>query len=103
MSNASDPYSRTEIRDGMRITWHQPIRVDDGLVLRGDVYRPVADGRYPVILNYGIYGKGLAYQDGYPLQWRKWSPTTRRSWRARPTSIRTGKQPIRSGGSRTAT
>lgn len=71
MSTASDPYSNTEIRDGMRITWHQPIKVDDGLVLRADVYRPVADGRYPVILNYGIYAKGLAYQDGYPLQWEK--------------------------------
>ena len=25
---ASDPYARTEIRDGMRITWHQPIEMD---------------------------------------------------------------------------
>lgn len=25
----------------------------------------------PVILTYGIYGKGLAYQDGYPMQWGK--------------------------------
>ena len=28
----SDPYTRTEVRDGMRITWHQPIAMDDGLV-----------------------------------------------------------------------
>ncbi len=62
---------RTEARDGMRITWNQPIRMDDGLVLRADVYRPVEDGRYPVILNYGIYAKGLAYQEGYPHQWHK--------------------------------
>jgi len=61
--------SRTETRDGMRITWHQPIEMDDGLVLRADVYRPVADGRYPVILSHGVYAKGLAYQDGYPMQW----------------------------------
>ena len=47
MSTASDPYSRTEIRDGMRITWHQPIRVDDGLVLRADVYRPEQTGDRP--------------------------------------------------------
>jgi hypothetical protein len=26
----ADPYERTEIRDRMRITWHQPIEVDDG-------------------------------------------------------------------------
>ena len=71
MNTASDPYALTEIRDGMCITWHQPITVDDGLVLRADVYRPTEDIRVPVILTYGIYAKGLAYQDGYPLQWEK--------------------------------
>lgn len=72
MNTTTDPYVRTEVRDGMRITWHQPIEMDDGLVLRADVYRPVSDdARCPVILTYGIYGKGLAYQDGYPLQWGK--------------------------------
>ncbi|MDB5866302.1 MAG: peptidase [Betaproteobacteria bacterium] len=68
---ATDPYARTEIRDGMRITWHQPITMDDGLVVRADVYRPVEDGPCPVILTYGIYGKGVAYQEGYPKQWEK--------------------------------
>jgi predicted acyl esterase len=63
--------SRSEIRDGMRVTWHQPIEMDDGIVLSADVYRPVADGRYPVILSHGVYAKGLAYQDGYPMQWQK--------------------------------
>ncbi|MBI3917673.1 MAG: CocE/NonD family hydrolase [Betaproteobacteria bacterium] len=71
MDPAPDPHARTEVRDRMRITWHQPIAMDDGLVLRADVYRPVEDGRCPVILTYGIYAKGLAYQDGYPLQWEK--------------------------------
>ena len=66
------PTQRTEIRDGMRITWHQRIAMSDGLVLRADVYRPVADdARCPVILTYGIYAKGLSYQEGYPLQWNK--------------------------------
>ena len=71
MSHADDVKARTEVRDGMRITWHQAIEMDDGLVLRADVYRPVDDGRHPVILTYGVYAKGLAYQDGYPLQWEK--------------------------------
>ena len=71
MSTTQDPYERTEVRDGMRITWHQRITADDGLVLRADVYRPVDDRPCPVILTYGIYGKGLSYQDGYPLQWEK--------------------------------
>ncbi|MFH1524480.1 MAG: CocE/NonD family hydrolase, partial [Chloroflexota bacterium] len=63
--------ARTEIRDGMRITWHQPIPMDDGNVLRADLFRPVDEGRYPVILTYGLYAKGLAYQEGYPHQWQK--------------------------------
>lgn len=67
----ADPYERTEDRDGMRITWHAPIPMDDGVVLRADVFRPIAEGRYPVILTYGVYGKGLAFQEGYPAQWRK--------------------------------
>ncbi len=67
----ADPYERTEDRDGMRITWHAPIPMDDGVVLRADVFRPIAEGRYPVILTYGVYGKGLAFQEGYPAQWQK--------------------------------
>ncbi len=71
MSQIAELQPRTEVRDGMRITWNEPITMDDGLVLRADVYRPVPEGRYPVILNYGIYAKGLAYQEGYPQQWQK--------------------------------
>jgi len=63
--------SRTELRDGMQVTWQQPIPVDDGTELRADVFRPIEDGRYPVILTYGIYAKGVAYQEGYPHQWGK--------------------------------
>ena len=63
--------TRSEVRDGMRVEWHVPIKMDDGLVLRADVFRPVEDGRYPVILTYGVYAKGLAFQEGYPMQWQK--------------------------------
>ena len=62
---------RSETRDGMRIDWNVPIAMDDGLVLRADVFRPVAEGRYPVILSYGPYAKGLAFQDGYPSAWQR--------------------------------
>ena len=60
---------KSEVRDGMRIDWDVPIKMDDGLVLRADVFRPVAEGRYPVIMSYGPYGKGLAFQDGYKTAW----------------------------------
>ena len=54
----------------MLIEWDVEVPVDDGLVLRADVFRPDGEGRVPAILTYGPYGKGLAYQDGYPDQWR---------------------------------
>jgi predicted acyl esterase len=60
---------KSEIRDGMRIDWDVPIEMDDGVVLRADVFRPVAAGRYPAIVSYGPYGKGLAFQDGYKTAW----------------------------------
>src|SRR5438034_628888 len=62
---------RSEVRDGMRIDWDVPIKMDDGLMLRADVFRPLKDGRYPVILSYGPYAKGLAFQDGYPSAWQR--------------------------------
>ncbi len=62
---------KSEIRDGMRIDWDVPVEMDDGVVLRCDVYRPVEDGRYPVILSYGPYGKWLAFGDGYADQWNR--------------------------------
>ena len=62
---------KSELRDGMRIDWDVPIVMDDGLVLRADVFRPPAAGRYPVILSYGPYAKGLAFQEGYPSAWER--------------------------------
>src|SRR5271163_4040039 len=62
---------RSETRDGMRIDWDVPITMDDGLTLRADVFRPIAEGHYPVILSYGPYAKGLAFQDGYPSAWQR--------------------------------
>jgi uncharacterized protein len=62
---------QTEIRDGMRIDWNVPITMDDGLVLRADIFRPVKDGKFPVILSYGPYAKNLAFQDGYPSAWQR--------------------------------
>jgi predicted acyl esterase len=53
----------------MRIDWDVPVRMDDGVVLRADVFRPVAEGRVPALVSYGPYGKGLAFQDGYRTAW----------------------------------
>jgi uncharacterized protein len=63
--------TKSEIRDNMQIDWDAPIRMDDGIVLRADVYRPVGGGKYPVILSYGPYAKGLSFQEGYKSQWSR--------------------------------
>ena len=62
---------KTEDRDGMRIDWDAPIPMEDGVVLRCDVYRPQDDGKYPVILTYGPYGKYLHFEDLYETCWTR--------------------------------
>ena len=57
------------VKDGMRIEFDVSIPARDGLVLKADVFRPNKPGRYPVIMTYGPYGKGLAFQDGYKTCW----------------------------------
>ncbi len=59
------------IRDGMHCAFDVPILMDDGVVLRADVYRPPGDGPWPVLLTYGPYAKGLAFQEGYPSAWQR--------------------------------
>src|SRR5256712_1508192 len=52
----------------MKIDWDVPIRTDDGLILRADLFRP-EEGRHPAVLSHGAYGKGLAFQEGYKTAW----------------------------------
>lgn len=58
-------------RDGMFIDWDVPITMDDGLVLRADIYRPLSEEKFPVIASYGPYAKGLTFAAGYPRQWER--------------------------------
>ncbi|MGE0563101.1 MAG: CocE/NonD family hydrolase [Pseudolabrys sp.] len=67
----NDPQHRREIRDGMRIDWDAPIPMEDGVVLRCDIFRPVEDGRYPVIMTHGPYSKWKHFDDLYPQAYRK--------------------------------
>src|SRR6478736_8318715 len=63
--------ARSEIRDGMQIEWDAAIPMDDGTVLRADVFRPAGKGEFPVILNYGPYAKGHAFQDSRKFAWER--------------------------------
>src|SRR5436309_11029716 len=51
-----------EVRDGTRMDWYITVHMEDGLVLRADVYRSVQAGKYPVILAYGPYGKWFHFE-----------------------------------------
>ena len=92
----------SEVRDGMRIDWDVPIRADDGLVLRADVFRPLAAGKQPVILTYGPYGKWLHFEDLYTDQWRRMvdqhpdvpagSTNKYQNWEVRSEERRVGKE-----------
>ena len=62
---------KSDIREGMRVFWDVPIPMDDGVEMRADVYAPIKPGRYPVIMTYGPYGKGLLFEDLYEDQWRR--------------------------------
>ncbi|MGY3036654.1 putative acyl esterase [Bradyrhizobium sp. USDA 4354] len=67
---AADPH-RVERRDGMIVEWDVPIAMDDGVVLRADVFRPPGSAACPVIMSYGPYAKGLSFQQGYPSAWQQ--------------------------------
>jgi uncharacterized protein len=62
---------KTVVRDGMKIEADVAIPMDNGVVLKADIYCPIDDKRYPVILSYGAYAKGLAFQVAYAAQWHK--------------------------------
>ena len=55
----------------MQIDWDVPIAMDDGVMLRADVFRPAGTGKHPVILSYGPYAKGLSFQEGYKGNWAR--------------------------------
>ena len=46
-----------------------PIKMDDGVVLRADVYRPDTKEKVPVVMAGGPYGKGVKYQEHYKPLW----------------------------------
>lgn len=60
---------KTEIREGMKIDWDVPIKMDDGIEVRADIFRPIEDGKYPVIMTYGPYAKYLHFEQLYKTCW----------------------------------
>jgi predicted acyl esterase len=46
------------------------IPMADGTVLRCNVFRPAAEGRYPVVMAMGAYGKDVHFEDAFNPQWK---------------------------------
>ena len=63
--------AKNAAQNGMQIDWDAPVAMDDGVVLRADVFRPMGQGKHPVILSYGPYAKGLSFQEGYKSNWAR--------------------------------
>ena len=70
-STGPEANETTGIPSDMRVDWDIPIAMDDGAVLRADVFRPIGSGKHPVILSYGPYAKGLSFQEGYRGNWAR--------------------------------
>ncbi len=52
----------------MLVEWDVPIAMDDGVVLRANVFRPDDEASHPVLLSYGPYGKDLAFRRATPTR-----------------------------------
>lgn len=49
-----------------------PVPMDDGLILRADVFRPPGPGPFPVIMSLGPYGKSLPFQsEWFAARWER--------------------------------
>lgn len=60
------------IRDkNMIIELDNCLKMDDGITIRYDVYRPDKEGQFPAIITYGPYSKGMHFSQGYGLFWKR--------------------------------
>jgi uncharacterized protein len=57
------------VENGMIFEQDVAIPVSDGNVLRANVFRPDATGRFPVVMAQGVYGKDVHFEDGFKTQW----------------------------------
>lgn len=53
---------KSEIRDGMHIDWDMPIVMDDGLVLRADIFRPTHEESFQSFFPTAHTARGLLFK-----------------------------------------
>jgi predicted acyl esterase len=62
--------TRVQIEDGFVFERDVALAMSDGVVLRANVFRPAAPGRYPVVMAMGAYGKDVHFEDAFNPQWQ---------------------------------
>lgn len=62
--------TRTTTENGMVFERDVALAMSDGALLRANVFRPAAPGRYPVVMALGAYGKDVHFEDAFNPQWR---------------------------------
>jgi predicted acyl esterase len=67
-TGAAEP---VEIREGVLFEKNVPIPTDDGAFMMSNVFRPAAEGRYPVLMSMSIYGKDIHTRDFNPEVWEE--------------------------------
>ena len=60
-----------EIRDGVLFEKNVSIPTDDGAFMMSNVFRPEAEGRYPVLMSMSIYGKDIHTRDFNSEVWEE--------------------------------
>jgi predicted acyl esterase len=48
-----------------------PVPMSDGLALRLNVFRPAKEGRFPVVMSHGVYGKDVHFNLAFKPQWER--------------------------------
>jgi len=62
--------TRTTTDDGLIFERDVALAMSDGALLRANVFRPAAPGRYPVVMAMGAYGKDVHFEDAFNPQWQ---------------------------------
>jgi predicted acyl esterase len=63
------PHTSTTFDTGLVFERDVALTMSDGVVLRANVFRPQAPGRYPVVMAMGAYGKDVHFEDAFTPQW----------------------------------
>lgn len=62
--------TRVTTEDGLVFERDVALAMSDGTLLRANVFRPDAPGRYPVVMAMGAYGKDVHFEDAFNPQWQ---------------------------------